>query len=140
MSDPVFKEGDEVEFEIGAGTNRPRWWYWEDSTKMNKDNGASNIWASGVVVHPREIPSVGVSSAERYNKYWIYVKFEITNMIGSAYTAFPRSDINKSYNEWQWARKGFLRHKLTCQCGSETVYGKDTTLHSHWCAKASRRN
>lgn len=131
---PTFHIGEAVEFEVAKGRNIARWDY-TNYDNVNKDLGASGVWAKGVIVHARELFG-NSSSANMMNEEYYYVKFEIPGMIGSSYAGFPKPK-NMNYTDWQWNRKGFLRKSSVpkCVCGSEKVYGLTTKLHSFWCEK-----
>lgn len=132
---PIFKVGDEVEFEVAKGTNYARWDY-HRIDNINNDLGPSGVWAKGTVVGESELD---VSS--RDHDIWIWVKYEIDGMIGAGYLAFPKPK-NKIYVSYQWARPGFLRKKYNpkCECGGEKIYGVNTNLHSFWCEKGDKGN
>ena len=102
-SDPIFKIGDEVEFEIALGTNYARWDYFH-LENINNDGGASGIWAKGIVVDPADI----LLNMPVLASQWIYISFEIEGMIGAGSAAFPNKT-NIHYNEYQWPRQGYLR-------------------------------
>lgn len=134
-TEPFFREGDEVEFEIAKGTNYCRWNY-NTPHNVNTDGGASGVWAQGTIVHAKEIwyKPEDASKAEVNNKSWYYVKYEIDGFVGAGYAAFPKPG-NPHYTRFQWKRSGYLRKKFTpnCTCGSEVTYGASASIHSFWC-------
>jgi hypothetical protein len=131
---PIFNTGDEVEFEVARGTNYARWDYHREDN-INNDLGPSGLWAQGVVVDSSDYEVSDLDHSK-----WIYIRYEIEGMIGAGYLAFPRPS-NPAYHEWQWKREGFLRkkHNPKCVCGSEKIYGVNTTLHSFWCEKGVKK-
>jgi len=45
------------------------------------------------------------------------------------------SDITDQEIEDLFANLWRDEEEVTCECGAEAVYGKDTTTHSSWCPK-----
>jgi hypothetical protein len=130
--EPIFTIGEEVEFEVAKGKNYARWDY-TNINNINIDLGGSGVWAKGVIVDAEE--ALGGYSASTFDidfmgTQYIYVKYEIDEMVGAGYAGFPRKN-NVNYNSWQWSRKGFLRKSSRCVCGAE----KCNTTHSFWCEK-----
>lgn len=128
---PIIRSGDEVEFEIARGTNHARWDY-HNLQNVNNDLGPSGMWAKGTVVDPSEL-----DVSDKDHELWYWIKYEIEGYLGAGYAAFPKPANTASYRDYQWSRPGFLRkkHNPKCECGSEKIYGVNTSLHSFWCAK-----
>ena len=118
---PIFAEGDQVEFEVVMfnGSAIPRW------DLHNNDNGRNT-----------PDPIIGKGEVTLVAPDYIYVEYEVDGLIGKGNATFPYY-AHKKYTTWQWNRSGYLKkcNVPRCVCGSETVYGKDTKLHSFWCEK-----
>lgn len=128
---PIIKVGEEVEFEVARGTNYARWDY-HRLENVNNDLGPSGLWAQGTLVDSSDF-----DVRDQDHELWYWIRFEIDGMCGAGYCAFPRPANDAAYREYQWSRSGFLRkkHNPKCECGSEKIYGVNTSLHSFWCAK-----
>lgn len=135
---PTFKVGDKIKFEVGKGTNRPRWNYVEFED-IGKDFGESNLWADATIITVEEwYEQSGFSKSnhrqnlEKDNSNWYFLEFTIPDMIGSSYSFFPKPNCSL-YTPEQWNRPGFFQHVkiITCECGGE----KCKTTHSFWCPK-----
>lgn len=117
---PDFKIGDEVVFEVAPpspfGTAIPRW------REDNVDSGSSNVWAEGVI--------------ESLSTDWVCVRYTVEGYIGEGECKFP-NEMNPHFLPWQWDEPGYLQLvvKKRCECGSESIYGEDTQLHSDWCPR-----
>jgi hypothetical protein len=86
MTCPMFKVGDEVEFELSSANKDTPRWNWTD------DKGGSGKWA--------------VSKVLKVTKDVIAVVRG-----GSGYWLWPSVD-DPSYHPDQWKREGWLRHKV----------------------------
>lgn len=115
-----FKVGDKIKFEVAANGHRntPRW------TSNRYDNGATGIWAEGVVT--------------QINEYWIVVDYTIESYIGTGKVSWPNKS-NMDYDSSQWSLSGYLqlfnpKVNFVCDCGGE----KSRTTHSAWCSTRRR--
>jgi hypothetical protein len=117
--------GDQVEFELGTGSESlPRWTYkmGPDGNFLIIDNGYSGNFVLGVVEEvTMDIAFIGHADDE----YTIPLEGHV------------------AYKETQWYLPGFpikVANKYTggkmCTCGSDKTYGKNNNCHSSWCDKA----
>jgi hypothetical protein len=86
MSDPVFKDGDEVEYELRAAQDFPRW-------DFQEDRGGSGVWETGKVTN-FNIRNNEVTIIMPNGNWWCW----------------PLKG-NGRYSPDQWDKPGYLRLK-----------------------------
>jgi hypothetical protein len=92
MSDPVFKIGDIIEFELRQCSKiLPRW-------NHSTDYGGSGVWQEGKVVENENVGQEEVFCTEYF----------ISGQRNTWHWAMPKY---VHYDKDQWSRPGFLRHK-----------------------------